>query len=236
MHTKSPAAPSGLKKAGVRELSKQESQHKIMIAARELFAELGYDGATLRQIAAKAGLTVGALFNHVTDKRDLIHLIFNEEVDALTDKALASPRPYQKFSEKILAMTEHYYRLFAIDPVLSRILLSEILVETPGMHLERNLSIRARLLKGVERVVFEAQQTGEIQAVEHPQIIAHHIFFAHAASLRLWLASSAHPEWRSGHRQYERFLRLQMDGLSHPPKSADASLLAGKTTRAKPHK
>ena len=179
-----------------------------------MFAEFGYDRATLRQIAAMAGVSVGALFKHVTDKRDLIHLIFNEDLDGLTDKALAAPRPYHTFSEKILSITEHLYRHFAIDPLLSRVLLTEILVETPGLHLERNLEIRARLIHGIEALVAEAQQAGLIIASESAETIALQIFFVHAASLRRWLASAPHPEWRSGQRQYEHYLKLQLTGFS----------------------
>ncbi len=178
-----------------------------------MFAEQGYDGATLRQIAAKAGLTTGALFKHATDKRDLVHLIFSEEVDALTDMALASPRSYQTFVEKILSISEHYYRLFASDPVLSRILLSEMLVETPGLHLERSLSIRQRLLQGLESLILQAQSTGELNPSVIPAKVALQIFFLYAASLRYWLNASDRPEWRKGLQEYKQCLELQVFGL-----------------------
>ena len=214
MQTEVMAAPETPKRMGVRELSKQESQHKILLAARQLFAELGYDRATLRQIAAQAGLTVGALFKHVSDKRDLIYFIFNEEVDTITEIALAAPRPYQTFQAKILSITEPFFRLFANEPVLSRILLIEIVSESPGFHRERYLSIRARLFTALEQLIAEAQQSGELQATESPQLVSLHIFFTFAASLRRWLASSSRPEWREGHKEYERLLKLQMHGLT----------------------
>ncbi len=209
-------APKASKRVGVRELSKQESRHRIMIAARDLFAELDYDRATLRQIAAKAGLTVGALFNHVTDKRDLIYLIFNEEVETVAEMALAAPRSYQTFDAKLRSVVEHYYRLFASEPVLSRILLSEVVVLSPGMHLDRYLTQRERLVAGLAELVEQAQQTGEIKSTETPELISRCLFFLLAASLRWWLASSPKPEWRVGVNEFERMLALQMSGLSHP--------------------
>ena len=204
-----------------------------MVAARELFAELGYDRATLRRIAAKAGLTVGALFNHVTDKRDLIYLIFNEEVSKVAEVALTSPRAYQSFRDKILSITEQYFRLFGSEPVLSRILLTEVVVLSPGLHLDRYLKHRARLVDGIEELVIAAQQTGEIRATEDSDVIARHIFFALAASLRWWLASPNQPEWRSGHRDFERLLNLQMDGLSQPPSNGVPRSLAKKAAGVK---
>ncbi len=50
------------KKIGVRERSKQERQDRIMMAARKLFAEQGYDATTLRQVAEQSGLGLGTLF------------------------------------------------------------------------------------------------------------------------------------------------------------------------------
>ena len=111
------------KKIGVRERSKQERQDRITFAARKLFAEQGYDATTLRQVAECAGLGLGTLFNYISDKRDLIYLVFNQEVNLALDTSLAAPRSWQTFGEKILGMIEPNYRLFGSEPVLSRILL-----------------------------------------------------------------------------------------------------------------
>ncbi|MDR3409813.1 MAG: TetR/AcrR family transcriptional regulator [Formivibrio sp.] len=200
------------KEIGLRERSKMENQDKIVMAARKLFADLGYEATTLRQIAADAGLGLGTLFNYIGDKRDLIYLIFNSEMESLTERALAATRPWQSFSAKILTITEPHYRFFGNDPLLSRILLSEILTHTPGIHLEQYLGIRSRLIRGIQDVVEDAQQCGEIQSTEDPNIIARSVFFAISAALRWWLASPD-PEWRAGMRDFEKFLNIQIEGL-----------------------
>lgn len=148
-----------------------------MMVARKLFAENGYDATTLRQVAERAGLGLGTLFNYISDKRDLIYLVFNKDVSVVTDVSLAAPRPWQSFNENILAMMEPNYRLFGSEPVLSRILLSEVLQHTPGFHLAEHLSIRGRLIGGITEVVAAAQKTGEIGSPESPELIARHIFF-----------------------------------------------------------
>lgn len=227
-------------KVGVRERSKRERQDKITMAARTMFAELGYDATTLRQVAQKAGLGLGTLFNYISDKRDLIYLIFNQEVSVATNVSLASPRPWQSFTEKILSMIEPNYRLFGSEPVLSRILLSEVLQHTPGFHLAEHIAIRDRFIRGMEEVVAEAQQSGEIGSVESPHLIARHIFFSYSAALRWWLAASETPEWRAGMRDLAEVLRLQISGL-HLQKAAPrtgmvvAAHATGKTTHSIMH-
>ena len=183
-----------------------------MLAARELFSTNGYDAATLRQICAAAGLGFGTIFNYVSNKRDLIFLIFNEEMDSLTDEALSAPRAEHTFLEKILSVTEPHYRLFAKDPVLSRILLSEILLPTEGFHFERYLDIRGRLIRGIEQLIAEAQESGEISSMEGPEIVARLIFFTFSSALRWWLASPD-SQWRTGQNEFGRMLRLQLAGL-----------------------
>ena len=73
---------------GLREQNKLDKRQRIRAAARELFSKHGYDSATLRQIARRAHVGLGTLFNYAQDKRDLVFLIFNEELAAVTDEAL----------------------------------------------------------------------------------------------------------------------------------------------------
>ena len=210
-------APRPPLKPNLRTQAKQASRDKIVMAARRLFAEHGYDNATLRQISLAAGLGQATLFNHIQEKRDLIYLIFNEETDQLTDRALASVKPWHTFAEKILAITEPHYRLFAGEPILSGILLSEILQRTPGPELERHRAIRRRLLLGIERISEEAQQSGELKLEPPAAVIAQSIFFAFSGALRWWIAS-ADTEWRSGQRSFERVLHMMLHGLLAPAK------------------
>ena len=207
-------------KPGARERLKRDTRVRIVLAARKLFSEFGYDGATMRQIASEAGLVLGTLSNYVSVKRDLIYLIFNDEMDALTTAALAAPRPAQSFVEKMLVITECHFRMFARDPILSRILLSEILQHTPGLHLEQYLRIRGRLLEGMEAFVVEAQTSGEIECDEKADLIALNIFFVLSNAAR-WFLASPEPDWREGVSLCERMFQVSMNGLSRkrPEKS-----------------
>jgi len=54
-----------------RALAKRRTREKIIAAAKALFAERGYEGATIRDIAKAAGMSTGAVFASFTDKSDL---------------------------------------------------------------------------------------------------------------------------------------------------------------------
>ena len=200
------------KKMGVRAQAKRASQEKIISAARRLFSQFGFEATTLRHIADAAGLGITTLFNHINDKRDLIYLIFNDQVEEVTYRAIAAPRPKHDFREKILAISEPYFRLFATEPVLARILLSEVLQEVPGPHLERHWALRKVLMDELVKLAATAQKSGELKLTLSPEVIGHSIFFAFNGSSRWWI-TSATPDWRSGQRQFRDMLSMMLDGV-----------------------
>lgn len=50
---------------------KTESHNKLIPAAREEFLEKGFQNASTRSIAARAGMTSGGLYRHFKDKEDM---------------------------------------------------------------------------------------------------------------------------------------------------------------------
>jgi AcrR family transcriptional regulator len=197
----------------VREQKKLETRERIRAAAAELFTRHGYGAATMRQIAQRAHVGLGTLFNYAEDKRDLVFLIFNEELNAVTDVALAAPRAHQPLAEQLLAVFSVHYRWLATKPALARILLQELTFYSSGKQAATFLSIRKRLIDGVEALIGESQRRKEIGSQEKAALIARHIFFVYSASLRWWIASPK-PDPRKGVADLRRLLRLQIRGLN----------------------
>jgi AcrR family transcriptional regulator len=55
-----------------REKDRDLVRMRLLDAAREVFIEHGYEGATMRRIADRAGYTTGALVHHFKDKESLL--------------------------------------------------------------------------------------------------------------------------------------------------------------------
>ena len=198
--------------AGLRERKKLATRDRIRAAAAELFTRHGYGAATMRQIARRAHVGLGTLFNYAEDKRDLVFLIFNEELNAITDVALAAPRPGQALVEQLLAVFRVHYRWLAGKPALARILLQELTFYSSGKQAATFHGIRKRLIDGVEDLVRKAQQDRRIRNKEKAAVIARHIFFVYSASLRWWIAAPK-PEPQAGVADLRRLLKLQIEGL-----------------------
>lgn len=73
----------------------ETTQGKLVAAARELFATVGYPATALGAVSEKAGVTKGALYHHYDGKPALFRAVFEAEQRALarTVKAAAEREP-----------------------------------------------------------------------------------------------------------------------------------------------
>jgi len=202
-------APNDL---GLREQNKLEKSQRIRAAARELFCKHGYESATLRQIARRAHVGLGTLFNYAQDKRDLVFLIFNGELDAVTDQALGAARSDRPLLDQLMAVYKPHYEYFSRSPDLSRILLKELTFYSEGKQAATFQEIRERLISGIERLIRTAQQERRIRSKEEARIVARHIFFVCSGAIRWWIAS-LRPDPKEGLTELRRLLELQINGL-----------------------
>jgi AcrR family transcriptional regulator len=206
--------PAGRRKAKVsrREKKKLATRERIRAAASELFARRGYGAATMRQIAGRAHVGLGTLFNYAEDKRDLVFLIFNEELNAITDVALAAPRPRDSLPDQMIAVFRVHYRWLATQPALARILLQELTFYSSGKQAATFLSIRQRLIDGIEELIARGQRERKLRSDVPAAVLARHVFFVYSASLRWWIAA-AKPDPQRGVAELRRLLTLQFEGL-----------------------
>jgi AcrR family transcriptional regulator len=197
---------------GLREQNKLEKRQRIRDAARELFSKRGYDSATLRQIATRAHVGLGTLFNYAQDKRDLVFLIFNEELAAVTDEALRAAESHHFLLDQLMDIYKPHYEYFSKHPALSRILLKELTFYSEGKQAAAFQEIRGRLIAGIEKAVRTAQEERRIRSKEKAAIVARQIFFISSGAIRWWIASlSPHPG--EGLAELRRLLELQLHGL-----------------------
>src|SRR5689334_19905174 len=79
-------AESSVRTPTRRALAKQQTRAKVLAAARRLFSEEGYEGATIRDIAAAAGMSTGAVFANFSDKSDLFREIMTADLGELLEQ------------------------------------------------------------------------------------------------------------------------------------------------------
>ena len=100
-----------------------DTRDKILAAARQEFLDKGYQGAWLRDIAKKAGVTTGALYGHFKNKEELFGTLVGEcyhgiqamYASALTEFSQLSPEQQQTDMEELsiqgmIQMAEYMYQ------------------------------------------------------------------------------------------------------------------------------
>ncbi|HVU04717.1 MAG TPA: TetR/AcrR family transcriptional regulator [Polyangiaceae bacterium] len=70
---------------GKRERNKAQNRAEILSAAREVFTELGYDGATVRDIIRRTKLASGTFYNYFPDKESVFRALFRESEERRHD-------------------------------------------------------------------------------------------------------------------------------------------------------
>jgi AcrR family transcriptional regulator len=76
---------------GIRARRKAATRKLLSQAALTLFARQGYDGTTVSEIAATAGVTERAFFLHFPTKADALYDLGPEDLEELRQRILAQP-------------------------------------------------------------------------------------------------------------------------------------------------
>jgi len=198
---------------GRRERNRSDKVQRIKAAAKALFAEHGFDRATTRAIAKRAHVGLGTLFNYADDKRDLVFLIFIDELDRLADEAFGSVDLRQPLLEQLGAAFAHYYREFGRNARLARILLQELTFYSHGRLAADFQRSRRRTVGFIEQLVARAQRAGRVRADLDAAFVALSIFFIYSGAVRWWIAG-ARPRRKNGVAELRELLALHINGLT----------------------
>lgn len=96
------------------------TRRRILLATIDLVADRGYAGATMRQIAASADMTIGTVFYHFASKADLVAAAHVEVVEPLLERTYAAARAQPGFLAGVVAWLEVGGQVLEECPSLAR--------------------------------------------------------------------------------------------------------------------
>jgi AcrR family transcriptional regulator len=132
----------------------RRSRERIRAAARELFREKGFDGATLRAIAGRAGMGASSIYRHVQTKEELLV----QELADLQEEAWARFRRGERRAgstrQRLHAFFQAQHDLLAAEPDLTVIALratthpqAPVARRVLALH-DRSIGLVAEILQG----------------------------------------------------------------------------------------
>lgn len=86
-----------------RQAAKVRTRQKVLDAARQLFAERGYEPATIRDIAKGAGMSTGAVFANFQDKAELFEAVLATDMVKLAETMKAAAAAEGSTRARLLA-------------------------------------------------------------------------------------------------------------------------------------
>src|SRR6476619_2620202 len=173
----------------------QRNRRRVLDAAEELFAEAG-NGATIEDIAKRAGVGVGTVCRHFPTKQALLDEVLTEsfrELVADADAALASDEPALAFEPFVHQLAGHQAR----RRMLAEQMATEL--ELPPAAIELRSAMRA----GITELLGRAQAAGAIRADISPADTA--MLFAGIAQITAIAGGSAAIR--------DRYVTVMLDGL-----------------------
>lgn len=173
--TESPAEPA----AGTG-----STEERLRSVALTLFAERGYHGTGIRQLADAAGLSSASLYHYMGTKEDLLVAIMRaslEDLLAAGERAVAAhPSP----RERLVALVELHVRTHAAAPERTRVVDDEVRALASAARAEI-VALRDRYERIWQRALDDGVATGEFR-IGRPAVVRRALLEMCSGVARWW--------------------------------------------------
>jgi AcrR family transcriptional regulator len=143
-----------------RQAAKVRTRQKVLDAARGLFAERGYEPATIRDIAKGAGMSTGAVFANFQDKAELFEAVLTEDMTKLADTVKAGAGEGSVKARLAAALTAGYHgsldQLPLFQAIVARSWFQPLAAET------RARAVTKQLLAVITQILRDGVGKGEL--------------------------------------------------------------------------
>jgi AcrR family transcriptional regulator len=205
------------REAGLRERGKSAKQRRIKEAAKAVFSDVGYDAATTREIARRAGVSIGTLFVYAKDKRDLLFLVFNDELNPVADAARRDLPEGKPTLDMLCALARPWYRYFCDNLTLGRYAFREMTFYEPhsqdfGEQCARYRARMTRIETWLREIIEQGRERGELKFKGSAAVTGNLIYKVYLAEIRSWI-HGAKPEVGQGIRSLRTKFSIVLGGL-----------------------
>jgi AcrR family transcriptional regulator len=102
-------------------------KEEILANATRLFAERGYEGASMGDLAERVGLRKASLFHHYASKDELYCAVLERLVGALGQLVMASATAPGPFAERLDRLSDAIFDAMIAEPCAARLLIREMM-------------------------------------------------------------------------------------------------------------
>ena len=140
-----------------RSIAVAEKRKRILEAAIRVFAEHGYHGSRVGDIAEDAGVAHGLLYHYFASKEDVLRTIFVENWGQLIVRFRAVQASDESAEQKLAGIAKILLRTWRNDPALVTVMVREV---ARSQHLQDRVDEVREAFAILERVIEEGQVSG----------------------------------------------------------------------------
>ncbi len=141
-------------------------RQEILERAADLFAERGFEGTSIRSIAAACSITEAAIYRHFDHKHHLYEeVIRNKAAQHDIAGCLQRYAGAGSIEDVLLGVSEHILSITAADPTLMRLMFNNSL-ESGSEAAVLFREVRLPYVEFLARELIERAKTGEIRPVD----------------------------------------------------------------------
>ncbi|WP_269714404.1 TetR/AcrR family transcriptional regulator [Caulobacter sp. NIBR2454] len=171
---------------GIRKAQKLATRQKVLKAARELFAEIGYEDATIRVIAERAGVSIGGVFTTFSSKAEVLqHVVYDWAEEGLYQELdQRAPELTGSTPERLVALMRIIFSFESqrLKVMLAHIGLSFDPYPAPGA---RPFGHNQRLLGHMRQVLLDGVERGDVASDADIDLIVDTVAGAYAWNFRM---------------------------------------------------
>jgi len=140
---------------------KDSRKPELLLAARRVFEDVGYERASVAQIAAAAGVSEATVYKYFESKQDLLHQVFEAWMTPDLEILERDLFKHKGAGERLRALAVHHLDEMSRSTGLHRLVYRELRWE--GYRDSPFYKLNQRYAGLVERVVAEGIADGEIR-------------------------------------------------------------------------
>jgi AcrR family transcriptional regulator len=147
---KVPSVPAASAGAASGRKRKRLRKEEIVAEATRLFAERGYEGASMGDLAERVGLRKASLFHHFSSKDVLYATVLTQLMDSVQSAIVAATAAEGSFPERLDALTDALTSTLGAQPHAARLLVREAMDAGPVMKASLGTTINDVLAAALE--------------------------------------------------------------------------------------
>jgi TetR/AcrR family transcriptional regulator, fatty acid metabolism regulator protein len=140
-----------------RSIASEDKRKRILDAAIRVFAERGYHGSRVGDIAEDAGVAHGLLYHYFASKDDVLKTIFVENWGQLLQRFRAVEETDEPAEDKLAGIAKILLRTWRNDPALVTVMVREV---ARSQHIQDQVAEVGEAFALIQRVIEEGQASG----------------------------------------------------------------------------